>query len=58
MTNDYHPNKTAMTPCTFALVDIGAAASMAGGVSAPDHDLDGTPRPQNTGFDIGCYEAR
>lgn len=34
------------SPC----VDAGTAAG------APDHDLDGTPRPQDAGYDMGAYE--
>lgn len=55
--NDYHPNKTAVAPCSVVLVDHGGASS--GAVNAPDHDHDGTPRPQPQGgmFDIGCFEV-
>lgn len=48
---DYHPEKGNPRPCT--LVDQGTLSG------APDHDLDGTARPQPAGgsFDIGAYEA-
>ena len=41
---DYHLQ--AWSPC----IDAGTADG------APDHDLDGTPRPQNAGYDMGAYE--
>jgi hypothetical protein len=34
-----------------AAVDLGTAAA------APPRDIDGTPRPQGTGYDIGCDEV-
>jgi hypothetical protein len=37
---------SAGSPC----IDSGAAAG------APDHDLDGNPRPQGTAVDLGAYE--
>ncbi|NBD34649.1 MAG: hypothetical protein GVY30_01465, partial [Chloroflexi bacterium] len=43
--HDYHLQ--AMSP----LIDAGTASG------APSYDLDGTMRPQNSGFDIGAYEA-
>ena len=49
--SDYHPKKGGTRPCT--LVDQGF------NTGAPNHALDGTPRPQPAGGtdDIGCYEA-
>jgi hypothetical protein len=50
--SDYHPKKGGMRPCT--LIDQGT------NTGAPNHDLDGTSRPQPTSGtdDIGCYEAQ
>lgn len=42
---DYH-----LAPASEA-IDAGTAAG------APDHDFDGTARPQGAGYDIGAYEA-
>jgi hypothetical protein len=49
---DFHPKKGGAVPCT--LVNQGT------NTNAPDHDLDGTARPQPTAGtdDIGCYEAK
>jgi hypothetical protein len=49
---DYHPKKGGTPPCT--LVDQALNSG------APDHDLDGTSRPQPASGtdDIGCYEAK
>jgi hypothetical protein len=49
---DYHPKKLGTKPCT--LVDQGT------NTGAPNHDLDGTARPQPASGtdDIGCYEAK
>lgn len=49
---DYHPKKGGARPCT--LVDQGT------NTGAPDHDLEGTARPQPASGtdDIGCYEAK
>ena len=49
---DYHPKKGGAVPCT--LVDQGTTNG------APDHDLEGVPRPQPAGGldDVGAYEAR
>ncbi|MFN2167945.1 MAG: FG-GAP-like repeat-containing protein, partial [Anaerolineae bacterium] len=41
---DYH--LYPWSPC----IDAGTA------VGAPDHDLDGVPRPQNAGYDAGAFE--
>ena len=41
---DYH--LSAWSPA----IDVGTASG------APDHDLEGTPRPQNAGYDMGAYE--
>ncbi len=48
---DFHPLKGGTAPCT--LVDQGTSAG------APDHDLDGDPRPLPAGgaFDVGACEA-
>jgi hypothetical protein len=58
--NDFRPLKTKTAPCTVSLVDIGIDKAGAPAVNAPDHDYDGTPRPQpNPGmFDVGAYEAK
>jgi hypothetical protein len=49
---DFHPRKGGARPCT--LIDQGT------NTGAPNHDLDGTPRPQPPSGtdDIGCYEAK
>jgi len=49
---DYHPKKGGAAPCT--LIDKGT------NTNAPDHDLEGTSRPQPPSGtdDIGCYEAK
>jgi hypothetical protein len=57
-TNDFRPVRGGS--CT--IVDKGAASATINTtmVTAPDHDLVGTPRPQPSGgmFDIGAYEAK
>jgi hypothetical protein len=49
---DFHPKKGGAKPCT--LIDQGT------NTNAPNHDLDGTSRPQPASGtdDIGCYEAK
>ncbi len=42
--DDYHLSPTSPA------VDSGTSSQ------APDHDLDGDPRPSGTGFDVGAYE--
>ncbi|MCU1279968.1 MAG: putative cell wall binding repeat 2-containing protein [bacterium] len=49
---NFHPKTSGTAPCT--LVNQGT------NTGAPDHDLDGTSRPQPTSGtdDIGCYETK
>jgi hypothetical protein len=53
------PAQLFLNPGTdFRLLDPGPAIDAGTATDAPNHDLDGNPRPVGAGFDIGAYEAQ